>query len=156
MTAHHNELMPVTEAWRVLPEGTIVIRPVEHPIEVWSRVHHWLDRAFDQSDSLVTAADMFHEIVAKRATLWVIEKDRKPLATFVTRIEHGSRAKALNLVAIGGERMREWLEPFDESFTRYAREQGCKFTCVIGRKGWVRVFGRLGWQPGAHTMMKVL
>jgi hypothetical protein len=138
------------------PVDHIHVHPVEHPIEVWSRVHHWLDRAFDQSHSLVTAADMFHDIVRRNSTLWVVEKRKRLLGTFITRIERGSRGKALNLVAIGGDGMKDWIESFDAAFTQYAHAQGCKFTCVVGRKGWVRVLGRLGWVPGAHTMMKVL
>lgn len=134
----------------------IIFRAVDHPIEVWTQVHGWIDRALDQEHSLITAADAFESLLRKRMKLWVIYSHGVPTGAFITQIETGTRGRALNVIALGGEGMDDWIESWSEAMTIYGRECQCRYIFEMGRRGWVRVMDRYGWVDGPATMIKVL
>jgi hypothetical protein len=134
----------------------ITVRVVDHPIEVWSKVSHWIERALDSEYGLMTLGDVFNEIVRNNMVLWALHSHGQIVGCFVTKVEHGSKGRALNIIALGGEGMDDWIESFSHAVVRYGREHQCRYIFEMGRYGWVRVLERLGWTTGPATMLKVL
>lgn len=142
----------LNDSW---PDG-ISISKIEHPIEVWSRVHRWMEEAFDNEWCLMSEVDAFNELLRKTMNLWTIHSKGELVGAFITKVESGSRGHALNLVAVGGENMDDWIAALDETITAYARRNNCRMIAEMGRPGWVKVFGKLGWIIGPPVMIKVL
>jgi hypothetical protein len=137
------------------PIPHVAVWQVQHPMEVWSDVHRWLERAYDNDWSICSASDVFNDILRKQAALWVVRIDGRLVGCFVTKIEYGSKGRGLNVVALGGEGLADWVESFDMAVTHYAKSHNCRLIAEMGRPGWIRVLGKLGWSPGPPTMMKV-
>lgn len=152
-----SDVIALNDSWVLFSDRVpnIRIATVDHPLEVWSQVHRWIEKAYDNDWSICNAVDVFNEIIKRHATLWLVHDGQQLVGTFVTKIESGSRGRALNVVALGGEGMADWISAFDHSVTTYAREHRCHLIAEMGRPGWIRVLGNLGWVVGPPTMMKV-
>ncbi len=111
--------------------------------------------AYDNEWSICNAVDAFNDILRKQAVLWTVHIDDTLVGCFVTKIEYGSKGRGLNVMALGGERLAEWVEALDMALTHYARKHNCRLIAEMGRPGWIRVLGNLGWTLGPPTMMKV-
>lgn len=138
------------------PPSAIAIRIIDHPIESWTRVHDWIEQALGHEQALIGAVDVFNALINRRMTLWGIYDHDHLCAVFVTQIETGSKGRALNIIALGGTGMDDWIESFSAAVTRYARDHQCRFVFEMGRRGWLRVLDKLGWVDGPATMIKVL
>jgi hypothetical protein len=106
--------------------------------------------------ALISAADVFDRIVQRRMTLWGIYDRGRLSGAMVTQIETGSRGKALNVIALGGSDMDQWLEPLIEALTAYGKNNRCRYIFEMGRRGWLRVLDKHGWVDGPATMIKVI
>jgi hypothetical protein len=134
----------------------VVVKPIDHPVEQWTRVHRWVDQALAHEHSLIDASDVFDRVIQKRMKLWGIYEYGSLSGAMVTQMESGSRGRALNVVALGGEGMDHWLESLLERLTQYARENECRYIFEMGRRGWLRVLDKHGWVDGPATMIKVI
>lgn len=78
------------------------------------------------------------DVLAGDALLWLAY--RKPVieAAAVTQITQGDSGKVCTIVACGGSQRVRWLDLIG-GIENYARQQDCRKTRIIGRKGWQRV-----------------
>jgi hypothetical protein len=121
----------------------------------WPQVADWLDEALGKTDSLMSVEDLQRSVRNGVMRLWLIHRDDRVVAAFVTEIVRGSRGGAVHVVALGGDRMNDWIEEVVESLEAYSRANECKYVVEMGRPGWSRVLERLGWTAGPSLMMKV-
>lgn len=122
---------------------------------IWPQVSGWLDDALRKTHSLLTVEDLQRSVRIGTMRLWVVHRDDRVVAAFVTEIVRGGRGGAVNVMALGGVLMDNWLNDVVESLEAYSRANECKYVVEMGRPGWSRVLERLGWTEGPRLMMKV-
>lgn len=114
---------------------------------VWSDVEPMLQKAVDVSGGRYTTIGILNSLLRKELGLWVVLEDDVPIAVLTTRICEYPRRRALAIDWIGGARMREWLPLAQETFLRYARDNGCTELQGYGRRAWERWLRTYGWKP---------
>ena len=79
-----------------------------------------------------------HDVLSGRALLWLAVVDGEIKAALVTQIHEAQTWRACEILAIGGDGMKQWfhLLPMIE---QYAKMNGCKKVYFTGRIGWERV-----------------
>lgn len=122
---------------------------------IWPQVSGWLDDALRKTHSLLTVEDLQRNVRIGTMRLWVVHRDDRVVATFVTEIARGGRGGAVNVMALGGALMDNWLDDVVESLDAYARANDCVYVVEMGRSGWNRVLEKRGWVPGPSVMIKV-
>lgn len=124
-------------------------------VELWPQVSGWLDEALTKTHSLMTTDDLLRNVRNGSYRLWVAHHNDRLVAAFVTEIVRGGRGGAVNVLALGGSGIDEWLDGVVESLDAYARANDCVYVVEMGRSGWNRVLAKRGWVSGPCVMMKV-
>lgn len=106
-----------------------------------------IEAALAYSGGTHTFEDVAQSIVAGHMQAWV-----NGGSIAVTEIVNYPRKKVLHGFLAGGK-MREIMEMVP-SATEWGRQNGCSSFTLAGRKGWQRVFGRMGWHT-AFIVMEV-
>jgi hypothetical protein len=153
-----DHIIPLNDSWKLYSDlnPAVVCATVDHPMDVWSQVFGWIDKATNNEWSLIGANDVFNDLLRHAMTLWTIRDHGNLVGAYVTKVECGSKGKALNIIALGGIGMADWIASFDRAVSIYAREHRCAYIFEMGRPGWRRVLDPLGWWRGPATMVKVL
>lgn len=115
---------------------------------VWSDVEPMLEKATNTSGGRYNTIAVLDALLKGDIALWVVLDEATPVAAMTTRVTqfpNGRRSLAIDW--IGGGRMKEWLPLVQETFVRYARDNGCTEIQGFGRKGWERVLRTYGWKP---------
>lgn len=124
-------------------------------MDLWPQVAGWLDGALAKTHSLLTVEDLQRNVRNGSMRLWAVSQNDSLVAAFVTEIVRGGRGGAVNVIALGGKGLVEWLDDVIESLDAYARANDCLYVVEMGRSGWNRALSRRGWVPGPNVMMKV-
>lgn len=119
----------------------------------WSVVEPLLDAAMPVMMRRYLTIDLLAMTIQQQAQGWFIRDKNDIVAVILTRIDNYPRLRGLNIFAISGSRMNEWFEPADKILTQYARQMGCLFLEVQGRRGWERV---LDLEPRSTFLVKDL
>jgi hypothetical protein len=91
-------------------------------------------------DSLGETAEDLHEaILGDKAQLWISDG-----GAAVSRVLQGKK-KAMQIVAMGGDNMREWLDEMVNGWKEFAKEQRCDLVMASGRRGWKREMSKYGF-----------
>jgi len=122
----------------------------------WPHVKRWLDAALDNEFSLLTSTDLFHAIANGKMALRVVHIERVMVAAYVTEVVTGGRGSALNVIALGGKRLREWIDPLRKAWDAEARDNRCRMIVFMGRRGWRRIFAPYGYVAGPPTTVRML
>lgn len=77
------------------------------------------------------------DVLSGGALLWVAAQSDEIVTAAVTQIGIGIRGKVCEIVACGGADTLHHLHLLKE-IEDYARNENCRATRIIGRKGWVR------------------
>lgn len=109
------------------------------------RVRPWIEGALRYSGGTHTFEDVVQGIVDRRMQLWPGER-----SAAVTEILSFPRKKVLNTFLAGGDMDELMLMMRDAQ--KWARAQGCDTMTMSGRKGWLRVLNKHGWQEAYATM----
>ena len=121
-------------------------KPLEPPAHVtfdeWTRCKPWIEGALKYAHGTHTIGDVFEEIVANHATLWCWDR-----SALVTQIVDYPQIRVLNFWLAGGD-LRDLLA-HEAGVAAWGKANGCQRVSCIGRKGWLRVFHRMGYRP-AH------
>lgn len=75
------------------------------------------------------------------------------LAALVTELVDYPGRKVLSIPFLAGSEMASWLHLYPQ-IEDWAKEQGCGEVEIIGRKGWERVAGPLGFAYSYTTLAK--
>lgn len=104
-----------------------------------------IEAALSYSGGTHTFGDVVEGIQSGRMQLWINGR-----SAAVTEIVAYPRKKVLHGFLAGGN-MRE-IMAMVPSAAEWGRQQGCTSFTLAGRKGWIRVFGRMGWKPALYVM----
>lgn len=107
---------------------------------VWPIVRDWIAAAMEYSIS-DTAEDWLKLVCVGKAQLWIFKS-----GSAVTRIVPGKTSNALQVVAVGGTDMHEWIRDAVSQWESYAARNGCASIVAVGRPGWKRSFKELGFE----------
>jgi hypothetical protein len=118
--------------------------PEEAPAE-FARCRPWIEAAIDRAEGTLTIDDVIHAIAEGRMHFWPGKN-----CAAVTELAVFPRKRILNVTLAGGD-MDEILDMIP-SFKAFGRALGCECVAVVGREGWERVLGRLGWKK-AHVVL---
>ena len=112
--------------------------PSELVPSVWESVKPLIERALKRGSNY-TIEQIHAGLLEKAMQLFVWESD-KIHAALVTTIQNRDEQRWCLLLAIGGEKMDEWIHLLP-NVEDWARELGCQQMRVYGRPGWARVTG---------------
>jgi hypothetical protein len=105
----------------------------------------WL-RAALMDDPRTSLGELLSDIEAERAQLWAIGHwPGYVQALVVTRLIHYDRGCALRIQACGGVGMARWLHLLGQ-LEQHARNLGCRWVEVQGRRGWGRALTGYAFQ----------
>jgi hypothetical protein len=126
--------------------------PQEVP-EIWKDVHDFLEEACKDSRQL-GPRQLYDGLLLGRYTLCVAVKEKVIGCGVIQVGDDIYGAKACGILAGGGVvgRMKDWVPKWFDTIETLAREAGCKYTFMIGRKGW----SRFGYKIIAYQMRKEL
>ena len=108
---------------------------------VWPQVFPHIERALDRGSNY-TLDDIFLGLSKAEMQLWVWQGVCRPKihAAMVTAIQTKNDTKFCLLLAIGGEKMDEWVE-YLPVVEEWAKQEGCEEMRIYGRIGWARTLG---------------
>ena len=90
---------------------------------------------------------IYNACIAGQMHLWSAEG-----AVFVTQVQQFPMEKVAVIVLCGGNGMEEWKEDAISAIDQYAKGNGCNAVCVVGRKGWERIYP--GLKPNGEIVMR--
>ena len=101
----------------------------------WHEVKPYVDRALAHGVGESTAHDLFMECMNYQAACW--EEPGKAFA--IVRLVHMHKHKQLQIVTTAGEGFKDYGPEALAILEDFAKQEGCKYVSIWGRKGWERV-----------------
>lgn len=103
---------------------------------VWPHASRFIRAAINQT-GLSDFNEVEDSILDGDSLLWLAWNGRAIEAAASTRLERANGQLACVIVACGGSDMSRWLGLI-AGIEKYAQDEGCVCTRIIGRKGWMR------------------
>lgn len=123
---------------------------------VWDSLWSLLDKAEEYNAGVpITETDTKEAIKTGKVQGWAcMDGDRMVLA-FTTTIYETPAGKTLEIVAVGGTRLDEWMWTLDR-VAEWGQSLGCKRLLTSGRKGWIKVLSKVGFTTVAYVNERTL
>lgn len=125
----------------------------EHAHIVWPEIKGYVEKAIKRVDHLYDALDILIEVQQKRTALLVAEEDGVIYGAATIRITPFPKAKVASVDFLGGVKMSRWIGKIIQAIDIYAKENDCKYTDMVGRRGWLRVWG--GKEKGTWVVREI-
>lgn len=109
----------------------------------------YLEPALSYSGGTHEWQDIVEGVASRRMQLWQNER-----AAAITEMINYPQKRVLNVFLAGGE-MGQLMEML-ESAKEWGRMEGCTAISMTGRKGWLKVLDKQGWEPQFVTMSQGL
>ena len=122
------------------------IRP-EFVDVLWPEVVRLVGPSVETSQGKFTVADLRTGIMNDDLVLWVILKDKRPVAFYTTRIIEYPNRRAMAMDWVGGSGVLSWKEAALDAIEQHARANNCQHLEGYGRMAWGRILQRRGWKP---------
>lgn len=110
-------------------------------LDYWAaQIEEWLSKAAAYSPEPV-------ELLGEHELLWTVRRWEGNPPTAMLRAAATTRLTddCAEIILIGGEGL-EWVGPLSERIAAWARDEGKPCVRAAGRKGWVKVLSKHGWQ----------
>ena len=120
----------------------------------WPVVGGWIADALAYGGGFISIEDAKQSVQDRDFQLWGIAAEGVPVAACLTQICIWPQGKALTVIAVGGNRMDDWIAELDDVMQSFARSKGCKVVSCHGRKGWKKSLEPLGFSQSVVTYMK--
>lgn len=104
-----------------------------------------IEAALAYSGGTHTFEDVAQGVIDGRMQAWINDD-----TIAITEVVVFPRKKSLHCFLAGG-RMRKVIEMMPSAIA-WGQAQGCTSFTIAGRKGWMRVLSRYGWQPQFYVM----
>jgi len=91
-------------------------------------------------------ADIYEDLTAERAMLWLVRIEDKLRAVIITEIAQHPRRRVWRILHIGGSGMSEWLDDGIAAMKKAARIAGCSAIEADGRLGWAKIVPQRGFK----------
>ena len=121
----------------------------------WHEIKPFVDKSLVHGTGDMVAHDLLIECLKNVSQCWVMDDEEgNLLGVAITRIITHSRYNELVIVTttISG-----WFDEGPEvleDIEQFARDIGCKYTSVYGRKGWARALEKHGYKSPYTILMK--
>jgi len=107
---------------------------------IWVVVEDYLQKAIDRNDGEELAADVYNRIVSGRYQLWVMY-GQDIEAAIVTEVYETPQKRIFEIILLGGEHMKNWINDLESQMTLEAKSQKCDLIKIAGRRGWLKMNG---------------
>lgn len=115
----------------------IELVPIAAIDEIWPKVESLVEKT---NDLVLNDQDVLNFLHTGQWRLWVAIDDGQVVAAMTVEFFFYPRDKVCRVVTMGGERMMEWLTSDTiKKFEDWAKEEGCSYIDVYGRRGWKKV-----------------
>ena len=116
----------------------------EELAERWCEIKPYIDRAIAHGIGESSSHDLFMECMNDYGHCW---ESIEPKAFGITRFNQFDQHNQIQVVTCAGEGWQHYGPEALSAIEDYARNAGCKYITIWGRKGWERVLPD-GWK---HT-----
>jgi len=120
---------------------------------VWPEVRDYLNGAVQRVGHLYDVGDVLKEIESNIAALLVAEENGKIYGAATIKIVQYPKAKVATVGFLGGVKMRRWIGKIIKAIDIYGKENGCRYTDTIGRRGWIKVWA--GKEKGIWVVREI-
>lgn len=120
---------------------------------VWPEIREYMGNAVKRVSHLYDVDDVLLEVEGRMAILLVAEEDGKIYGAATIKIVSYPKAKVASVGFLGGIEMKRWIGKIIRAIDIYAKENGCKYTDTIGRKGWIRTWA--GKEKGTWIVREI-
>lgn len=121
----------------------------------WYLVVEKVERSLAHGNGDVSAYDIFIECLAAQSQCWIREDEWGIIhGAAITRILTHKQYKECVIVCTTSEGWFDHGPEILEQLEDFARNMGCKYTSVYGRKGWKRALEKYGYKEPFITLMK--
>jgi hypothetical protein len=111
--------------------------PEQVPL-IWPEVKDYIDSALIENGHLILQ-DVYDSLLLNQYQLWTPISEEIE-AAIVTTIYDVRGVKNCTFIACGGKSMDKWVSLIPQ-IEEWAKENGCRFLKIYGRRGWAKVFG---------------
>lgn len=122
--------------------------PPEQVVKIWPQVSGYLDRATRTVRVRADITDIYEQILEGKQTLWIAfsEDDGSIYGAVTTQVIDYPQYKSLAIPFVGGESMKDWIEPMLSTLEDWAKDCGCETFEGYGREAWGRHLQKRGWK----------
>jgi hypothetical protein len=134
----------------------LVFIPTDKIDQVWPMAAPHLERAIRYSAGESELSDVQELCSVGRFHLWLgwDADNKEPIGAGVTEIVDFPRMRICFLVLWASDAPREeWIESL-QTVEKWAREQGCSKTRLLGRKGWLKILPE--YRPQYYLLERTL
>lgn len=130
----------------------ISLIPPEEVGRVWEDAAVFIDAAWDRAPGHYRSIDILDRIIQGVEQLWgIFDEELHLITAFTTRIDNYPLSKRLVISCLGGEKVSEWYEEMFEILKRFAKDQGCSYIEMNGRRGWEFYANKTRWKEVYST-----
>lgn len=127
----------------------------DHLPLAWPTAAPLLAPAIALSEGRYDLAAVYEKCANKLALLWLVDDEKnETVAAFISRIAAYPRKRFLSIDFLGGDQMAEWVETTDAVLSDYVRDAQLDGIEMVGRAGWTKSLGSLGWRQNAIMLIK--
>ena len=117
--------------------------------EQFTACQKYIEDALEYARGTHTIDDIWDGVVTGQFQFWPGDK-----SAIITEVQIYPQKKVMHIFLAGGE-LNELLE-MEKSVRAFAKTIGCNSMSISGRRGWLRIFERDGWDEICTTIAKEL
>lgn len=115
-----------------------------HIDRVWRLSKAHIQSALRHSEEL-SIQDVRKAIENSRMGLLVVKNDGKIVTSVVVETVNYPQLIALRVIALGGEKMHDWIPALNQYLSMWGREMGASRIELMGRRGWAKALSSVGY-----------
>lgn len=119
----------------------------------WHRAQPFVERALQAVPCGLASRDVRDALNRGDMQLWSVE-DGDTKAMLVTQIVPHPEHRVCQVYLGAGDDMDSWLPDFVSRLEQWARNMGCQWIDVAGRKGWERIGQSFGFRHAYSVVRK--
>jgi len=104
---------------------------------VWDSVKVHIENALKHCNEL-HLQDVKQSLESQKMGLVVITSEDKVVTSVVVEYVDYPQITALRVVALGGDKMEDWIPALDQFLTMWGQEMSADRIEIMGRRGWVK------------------
>lgn len=122
--------------------GEIRIRAIEPSYLdfYWGKIFPQVKAALSYANGEQNPLDVYDAIKDNVYILFVVTEGEKVLGHWTVQKVTFPRKTILDLVTVGGTRLKEWVDEGLKMTEKVGKELGCTDMYTHGRKGWIKIF----------------
>lgn len=119
----------------------------------WPDAEPYIRKGCEYADGKMEPCDVLVDALSGKMQLWLVYNERhKICGAFATQVLDYHRQRRVIVAALGADNMDDVLNGFD-TLREWAEKNKADGIEIIGRKGWLKVLDKLGFEP-THVLMR--